>query len=103
MGILSGDNNLHYKDNCVGKNKSLEDFQECLRKSKIPLIQNVRMNSYKQYLSLNAYSVTDMILPYNGSIYSCARVNVCFALLSKIHSFYCQGPIGVSENTFDQI
>ena len=68
MGILSGDNNLLFRDNCVGKNKSLEDFQECLRKSKVPLIQNVRMNSYKQYLSLNEYSATDMILPYNGSI-----------------------------------
>ena len=68
MGILSGDNYTLYRDYCVGKNRSLEDFQECLWKSKIPLIQNVRMNSYKQYLSLNSYSANDMILPYNGSI-----------------------------------
>ena len=68
MSILSGDKHLLFNSNCVGNNKSLEDFQACVEKSKIPLIQNLRMNSYKQHLFLNAYSVSDMILPCNGSI-----------------------------------
>lgn len=68
LSVLSGDNYLDYRYNCVGKNKSLKAFQTCVMESKTPLIKNVGMNSYKQHLHLNSYSVSYIILPDNESI-----------------------------------
>ena len=68
--ILSGDNQNFFRENCVLKNISFEDFKACVRKSRIktPLIKSVGIESFEEQLHLNQYAVSEMILPYNGSI-----------------------------------
>ena len=70
LSILSGDNHNFFRENCILKKISFEEFEACVNKSRIktPLIKSVGIKSFKKYLHLNHYSVSDMILPYNGSI-----------------------------------
>ena len=70
FSTLSGDNHNFYRENCILKNISLEEFKACVRKSRIktPLIKSVGIKYFKQQLHLNNYKVSDMILPFNGSI-----------------------------------
>ena len=67
---LSGENNHFFKENCVEKNISYEDFETCVtqNKMKTPLIKSVGIKSFKKHLYLNSMTVLDMILPYNHSI-----------------------------------
>ena len=67
--ILSGENQHFFMENCHG-NISYEDFEACVRESRIktPLIESVGITSFKKRLHLNGFSVSDMILPYNHSI-----------------------------------
>jgi len=70
FSTLSGENHNFYRENCIFKNISFEDFKVCVRKSiiKTPLIKSVGIKSFKKQLHLNHYAVSDMILPFNGSI-----------------------------------
>ena len=70
FAVLSGANHLYFKENCVEKFKSVEEFQECIKKSreKIPFIKNVGLKSFNEQILLNTYNSMDMILPENGSI-----------------------------------
>ena len=70
FGILSGANHFYFKENCVEKIKSVEEFQECIKKSrkKIPFIKNVGLKSFNEHILLNTFNSMDMILPENGSI-----------------------------------
>ena len=67
---LSGENNHFFKENCVEKNISYEDFETCVtqNKMKTPLIKSVGIKSFKKQLYLTSYGVSDMIFPYNHSI-----------------------------------
>ena len=66
----SGENNHFFKENCVEKNISYEDFETCVTENKIktPLLKSVGIRSFKKHLYLNSLTVLDMILPYNHSI-----------------------------------
>ena len=70
FAVLSGANHFYFKENCVEKIKSVEEFQECLKKSrkKIPFIKNVGLESFNEHILLNPFNSMDMILPENGSI-----------------------------------
>ena len=67
--ILSGENQHFFMENCHG-NISYEDFEACVRDSRIktPLIESVGITSFKKQLHMNSFSLFDMILPYNNSI-----------------------------------
>ena len=68
--ITSGKNKYFFRENCVEKNISYKDFEECIRESKIktPLIKSFGIKSFRKQLYLNSYHVSDMIFPYNHSI-----------------------------------
>ena len=85
---LYGDNHSFFRDNCIVKN-SFEDFKKCVKKSRIktPLIENVGIKTFKKQLQMNRYSISDMILPYNGSIGVKRDLNNPTFLLNSSYTF----------------
>ena len=67
---MSGPNHLFYKENCVAQNKSVEDFQACVKQSmtKSPLIQKFGIESFEKQVFMTSRIHIDMILPKNGTI-----------------------------------
>ena len=68
--IISGANYLFYEENCLDQNKSVEDFQACVKQSmtKTPLIRKFGIESFDKQVHMSSYAHIDMILPKNGSI-----------------------------------
>ena len=68
--ITSGANYLFYEENCLYQNKSVEDFQACVKQSmtKTPLIRKFGIESFDKQVHMSSYAHIDMILPKNGSI-----------------------------------
>ena len=86
---LYGDNHSFFRDNCIVKNISFEDFKACVKMSrfKTPLIESVGIKSFEKQLQMNEYSISDMILPYNGSIGVKTDLNNPTFMLNSSYTF----------------
>ena len=79
--ITSGSNHLFYRENCVAKNMSHDDFKQCVNQSttKTSLMKYNGLESFHNQVYLNSYYHIDMLFPENGSI-GVGRKNPIFKL-----------------------
>ena len=63
FAIQSGKNHNFFRENCVKKNVSFEDFKACVRKNRIktPLIKTVGIKSFEKQSYLNSYTMLDIL------------------------------------------
>ena len=82
FAITSGHNHLFYKENCVAKNKTVDDFKVCVDQSttEVPFMKDVGIESFDKQVNLNSHYLYDMIFPNNGSIGMKRRFNPTFRL-----------------------